>query len=89
MRIFNCLIVSGLAALASAKSTEPKESPKLLDVKLTTESGSIIKVSVKNVGKKKLDFFRRGNLLDENPVHKLEVKSPTGQFIHLVLSNIA
>jgi hypothetical protein len=78
MRLIQLLAIAGLAVVASTKSTNLKDSPKLVEVKLTSQSGSIVKVSVKNIGKDKLDFFQRGNLLDQNPVNKLSVQSSTG-----------
>jgi hypothetical protein len=77
MRFITFLAVTGLAIVASAKPTT-KGPEASVEVKLTLKSGSVVKVSVKNIGKKKLDFFQRGTLLDENPVHKLRVQSSSG-----------
>jgi hypothetical protein len=86
MRFLTFLAVTGLAIVTSAKPTTKKEPEALVEVKLTPKSGSVVKVSVKNVGKKQLDFFQRGNLLDENPVHKLRVQSSSGQLVIKVQS---
>jgi len=81
MRFFTLLAVTGLAIVASAKPTKKKEPPQAqVEVKITPQSGSVVKVSVKNIGKDKFDFFQRGTLLDENPVHKLQILSSSGQF---------
>lgn len=80
MRFFTFLAVTGLAIVGSAKPTKKLEPPAQVEVTLTPQSGSIVQVSVKNVSKKKFDFFQRGSLLDENPVHKLQVQSSSGWF---------
>jgi hypothetical protein len=95
------VVVFGLAGLAwsAPKKSKPEEqlkvSENLVDVKLTVLSGSEVKVSVKNLGKKQISLFQRGTLLgmqtqnqpftfayiipDPNPVHKLDITSPDGK----------
>lgn len=78
MKFYMFLAVTSLAIVVSAKPTKKSEPSAQIEVTLTPKSGSIVTISVKNVGKKKLDFFQRGSLLDENPVHKLQVQSSSG-----------
>jgi hypothetical protein len=69
MRFSRCLVAAGLAGLVWSmpkKSAKAKPEPDLLDVKLTPQGGSVIKVSIKNLGKKKLDLFQRGTILGQH-----------------------
>lgn len=79
MRFVTLLAITGLAFTASAKPFKKPETPAQIEVTLTPKTGSLVKVSVKNVSKKKFDFFQRGSLLDENPVHKFQIQSSSGQ----------
>jgi len=69
MRFSRCLVVVGLAGLSlalpkkSKAPTEVKPTTDLVDVQLTPQSGSVVKVTVTNLGKKKLNLFQRGTLL--------------------------
>lgn len=83
MRFVTFLAITGLAVVASAKPTKKQEAPAQIEVTLTPKTGSFVKVSVKNVGKEKFDFFQRGSLLDENPVHKFQIQSASGQLAFL------
>jgi len=81
MRSVFLLAFAGFAALASAHSKSKKDvarNAKVVDVKVTAESGTVVKITVKNISKRKIDFFQRGTVLDDNPVHKLEVRSAFG-----------
>ncbi|TLD34786.1 neutral protease 2 [Venturia nashicola] len=78
MRVFKILTVTSLAIVGSAKPTKKPDPPAQVEVTLTPQSGSLVQVSIKNVSKKKYDFFQRGSLLDENPIHKLQVRSSSG-----------
>lgn len=80
MRLSTFLVVTSLAIVGSAKPTKKPEPPARVEVTLTPQSGSVVKVSVKNASKQKLDFFQRGSLLDDNPVHKLQVRAASGWF---------
>jgi hypothetical protein len=74
MRNIFLLAVAGLAAFASAN----KKKDEVVRVSIAAESGSMVKITVKNISRRKIDFFQRGTVMDDNPVHKLEVTSAYG-----------
>jgi hypothetical protein len=98
MRFSSCLLVVALAGTAVSKNGKPagelKVDQHLVDVKLTPQDGSRVKLTIKNLGKKQLNFFQRGTILgecikprlghtltsitDDNPVHKLNVATSAG-----------
>ncbi|KAE9985677.1 hypothetical protein EG328_007091 [Venturia inaequalis] len=79
MRFLTFLAVTSLTIVGSATPAKRLDPPAQVEVTLTPQSGSLLKVSVRNVSKQKLDFFQRGSLLDENPIHKLQVRSASGE----------
>jgi hypothetical protein len=67
MRFSSCLLVVGLVGSAWSKNGKPAAELKieqhLVDVKLTPQEGSHVKLTIKNLGKKQLNFFQRGTIL--------------------------
>lgn len=73
------VVLLAVAALASFASAHTQKDDNVVRVSLAVVSGSVVKVTVKNTDRRrKIDFFQRGTILDENPVHKLNVSSEKG-----------
>jgi hypothetical protein len=66
-----------LISLVTCRSHE-KHTEWPISVTLDSHEGSIIKVKVKNEGGMDVNLFSRGNVLDSNPVHKLNLISTSG-----------
>jgi hypothetical protein len=67
MKFSSCLLLIGLAGVAWSKNGKPAAELKidhhLVDVKLTPQDGSRVKLTIKNLGKKQLNFVQRGTIL--------------------------
>jgi hypothetical protein len=84
----SAVFVASLISLVTCRSHK-KHTEWPIAVTLDSYEGSIVKVKVKNEGGMDVNLFSRGNVLDSNPVHKLNLISTTGRVIasYVLLSN--
>ncbi|KAF2667275.1 hypothetical protein BT63DRAFT_426174 [Microthyrium microscopicum] len=79
MRITLQLLVASLALTAAAKkSKKPNENHIPFDVKIAHVEGTEVTVTVTNKWKKDVNVFKRMNILDSNPVQKVNVTRADG-----------
>jgi hypothetical protein len=82
-------VTLSLFSLVTSRSHE-KHTEWPISVILESHEGSVVKVKVKNEGGMDVNLFSRGNVLDSNPVHKLNLISTSGMVTvsRTTLSNI-
>jgi hypothetical protein len=79
MRLSLTLVSAGFAAFALA--TDIISPP--VEVKLIQNEGSVVTVRFTNKGGDDVNFFKRANILDPNPIQKVNVTSQSGQSAQL------